>query len=49
VRHYLSDGNGYYEVNQDKNVYLGALASKANFGMVVTTKGPCKNTKGKIG
>jgi hypothetical protein len=48
VRHYLSDGKGYYEVNQDKNVYLGALASKGNFGKVVTTKGPCKNTKGNV-
>jgi phage gp45-like len=49
VRHYLTDGNGYYEVNQDKNVYVGALKSKAQFATVVTVKGPAKNVFGKIG
>jgi phage gp45-like len=49
VRHYLDDGNGYYEVNTDKNVYCGALKSKGQFAKVVTTKGPAKNVFGKIG
>jgi hypothetical protein len=45
----LSDGNTYVHVNSDKQVYLGAQAGKATFGYVVTTKGPCKNTLGKVG
>jgi phage gp45-like len=49
VRHYLDDGNGYYEVNTDKNVYVGALKGKASFAKIVTLKGPMKNGLGKVG
>jgi phage gp45-like len=49
VRHYLDDGTGYYEVNTDKNVYVGALKGKAQFAKIVTTAGPMKNGLGKIG
>jgi phage gp45-like len=49
VRHYLDDGNGYYEVNSDKNVYAGALKGKGKFAKVVTTSGPTKNVLGNLG
>ena len=45
----LADGNTYVHCNTDKQVYLGAEASKASFAYVITTKGPCINTLGKIG
>jgi hypothetical protein len=49
VRAYLQDGNAYTDVNQDKNVYLGAAKGKAKFALVATLKGPTKNVPGKIG
>jgi hypothetical protein len=45
----LADGNTYVHANTDKQVYLGAEASKASFAYVITLKGPCVNTLGKIG
>jgi hypothetical protein len=46
----LDDKNTYVHVQgNDKHVYLGAEATKAKFAYVVTTGGPCVNTKGKIG
>ena len=48
VRSYLQDGNCYLDVNQNKNVYLGAMSSKGKFSKVVTLDGPCKNTLGQI-
>jgi phage gp45-like len=49
VRQYLDDGNGYHEINKDKNVYTGALKGKGKFAKVVTTSGPCKNVWGNLG
>jgi hypothetical protein len=49
VRHYLSNNQGYYEVNEDKFVYLGALKPKGTWAKVLTTAGPCINTKGNLG
>jgi phage gp45-like len=49
VRQYLDDGNGYHEINKDKNVYTGALKGKGKFAKVVTTSGPCKNVWGFLG
>jgi hypothetical protein len=48
VRGYLDDGNGYYEVNKDKNMYCGALKGKGQFALVSTLKGPAKNTLAKL-
>ena len=47
VRHKLSDGQIYYEVYSDKNVYLGADHTK-NQQIVVTVLGPAKNTLAQV-
>ena len=49
VRHYLDDGQGYFECNSDKNVYTGAHKGKKPFAKVMTTSGPAKNVWGRIG
>jgi hypothetical protein len=48
VRAYLDDGNGYYEVNKDKNMYCGAIKGKGQFAFVTTVKGPAKNTLARV-
>jgi Bacteriophage Mu Gp45 spike protein len=48
VRSYLADGKAYLDVNEDKNVYLGAQKGKGTFAMLVTVKGPVVNGQGKI-
>jgi hypothetical protein len=47
VRTYLQDGKAYLDVNKDKNVYLGGKSGDGNFAMIVTVKGPAKNSKAK--
>jgi len=49
VRLYLSDKKAYVDVNEDKNVYLGAKKGEAEFSLVVTLAGPAINVYGKIG
>ena len=49
VRSYLQDGNCYVDVNQDKNVYVGAMKGKGALDFVMTLSGPCINVYGKYG
>lgn len=43
VRHYLADGKCYLDVNQDKNVYVGAMKGKGVLARVGTEMGISQN------
>ena len=43
VRHYLADGKCYLDVNQDKNVYVGAMKGKGVLARVGTEAGLSQN------
>jgi hypothetical protein len=45
----LSDKKGYVDCSSDKQVWLGYPKGEADFGKVLTTKGPAKNVWGRVG